>query len=281
MKIAQVMTFAIVLIVFAVFVVLVVGAYQWEKRSTDIVEDLDREASSQAPITAAELDSLPPLVARYLKAVLPENHVPIRMARVYWRGEFLLTPKPNGWRPFRAREAFTSNPPGYMWDARIRSGPMTIFVRDGFVSGNGFMRGAIAGVATVANEHDTPEIAAAALQRYLAEAVWFPSALLPREGVTWSAVNDTTARATLSAHGVTVSLDFRFGADGMVSSVYTPARYRAENGDHSTMPWLGHFGAYEEHGGVRIPASGEVAWILPQGPQPYWRGQVRNASFLY
>jgi len=271
----------VTLIVLAACVGAGVAVYDWEKRSTDIIEDLDREATSQAPITDAELDSLPPLVARYLKTVLPENSVPIRMARLQWTGEFLLQKNPNGWRPFRAREVFTSHPPGYVWDARIRSKPMPIFVRDGFVAGTGFMRGAIEGIVPLVNEHDTPEIAAGALQRYLAEAVWFPSALLPREGVTWIAVNDTTARATLTAHDITVSLDFRFGPDGMVSSVYTPARYRAESGGDFTMPWLGHFGPYEERDGVRIPTSGEVEWHLPGAPQPYWRGRIRSVRFLY
>jgi hypothetical protein len=280
MKLASFVGVLISLIVIGAIVGQLVAQHVWETRSGDIIENLDREATSQDPITAAELDSLPPLVARYLEAVLPEDRVPIRMARLQWQGEFLLVPKPKGWRPFRAREVFTSHPPGYIWDARIRSGSVTVFVRDGFAGGAGFMRGAIAGLVPVVNQHDTPEIAAGALQRYLAETVWFPSALLPREGVTWSGVNDTTARATLTANGISVSLDFRFGPDGMVRSVYTPARYHAESGGDFTTPWLGHFGGYEEHEGVRIPASGEVEWILPGGPQPYWRGQIRSARFL-
>ena len=26
--------------------------------------------------------------------------------------------------------------------------------------------------------------------------------------------------------------------------------------------------------GMRVPTRGEVAWLLPEGPKPYWRGEV-------
>ena len=122
-------------------------------------------------------------------------------------------------------------------------------------------------------------LAAGALHRYLAEAAWFPSALLPSQGVDWSAVDDTTARAILTRGGTTVSLDFRFGADGLVSSVYTPARFRDVGGRGVPTPWRGRFRRYEPRDGITIPLEGEVEWVLPEGPQPYWRGMINQVTF--
>lgn len=30
---------------------------------------------------------------------------------------------------------------------------------------------------------------------------------------------------------------------------------------------------------MRIPLAGEVAWLLPEGPQPYWKGRIVNAVY--
>lgn len=51
-------------------------------------------------------------------------------------------------------------------------------------------------------------------------------------------------------------------------------------GDHIEMtPWQVGLWAYQERDGRLIPAEGEVAWLLPSGPYPYWRGKLESISF--
>src|SRR5690606_36959427 len=45
----------------------------------------------------------------------------------------------------------------------------------------------------IAEAAGRPELDASALHRYLAESVWFPSALLPQSGVTWTPLDDRRA----------------------------------------------------------------------------------------
>ena len=116
--------------------------------------------------------------------------------------------------------------------------------------------------------------------RYLAESAWYPTALLPSEGVAWSAIDDSSARATLSVGETTVSLDFHFDADSLIAAVYSPARARYVGGRAVPTPWLGRWLSYGVREGVRIPLAGEVEWVLPEGPQPYWRGEIREARFV-
>jgi hypothetical protein len=157
---------------------------------------------------------------------------------------------------------------------------MHVKVRDGFVAGRGSMVGSVMGLRRVASAEDTPAIAAGALQRYLAEAVWLPTALLPGAGVSWTALDSASARATLTSGTTTVSLDFHFGADGLVSRIYTPARERDLGGGRSApTPWQGRFSRYEARHGFLIPISGEVEWLLPEGPQPYWQGEITGVTF--
>jgi hypothetical protein len=89
------------------------------------------------------------------------------------------------------------------------------------------MRAALAGLVPVAGQQGTPEIAASALWRYLAEAVWLPTALLPSGRLTWTAVDDRTARATLRDRGATAVADFHFG----------PAGRWCASPERGTAPW--------------------------------------------
>lgn len=262
----------------AISAILALGGLRWRVRTADLVARLQRSAgaSESAVFDARELDGLPPPVARYLHVVLPDGAPLVRYARLEQRGRFLLRPTPDGWRPFTATEHFATRPPGFVWDARIRMAPgMQVMVRDGFVDGEGSMIASLLGVRRVASIEGTPGIAAGALQRYLAEAVWLPTALLPSAGVAWSALGPASARARLSSGDTAVWIDFHFGADGLVDEVFTPARERDIGGGRTApTPWRGRFSGYEEREGIRIPLAGEVEWLLPGGPQPYWRGEI-------
>jgi hypothetical protein len=33
--------------------------------------------------------------------------------------------------------------------------------------------------------------------------------------------------------------------------------------------------------GMRIPSAGQVAWMLPAGPKPYWRGQITSIRYSF
>ncbi|MFZ0257155.1 MAG: DUF6544 family protein, partial [Gammaproteobacteria bacterium] len=46
-------------------------------------------------------------------------------------------------------------------------------------------------------------------------------------------------------------------------------------------PWYGRFWNYDERGGMRIPLDGEVAWLLSEGPKPYWRGRITQLVYEY
>jgi len=45
------------------------------------------------------------------------------------------------------------------------------------------------------------------------------------------------------------------------------------------MSWQDRFSRYEERNGMTIPVTGEVDWVLPEGAQPYWRGEITGITF--
>ena len=259
-----------------------VGTLAWNRATARVTDRMAADAREEEakPFSVDELEGLPAPVARYFRFALKPGQARIRSARLRQRGEFRSGGAGGAWSPFTAAEHFSAGPAGFVWDARIRMAPlMAVRVRDSYVGGAGSMRAKVAALLPVVDQAGSPELASGALMRWLAEAVWLPTALLPGAGVRWEAVDDSTARATVEDAGNRVSLDFHFAPDGRVVRVYSPARFRDVNGTGVPTPWEGTFRDYGEVEGMKVPLEGEVGWILPEGKVTYWRG--RNVSIEY
>jgi hypothetical protein len=234
------------------------------------------------PFSLRELEGLPDPVRRYFGAALWDGQPVIRSARVVQAGEFRTRLDSESWQPFDAVESFDLEGCGFEWDARIRLGPgLRLRVVDRLRDGTACMRASVLGLIPVARAQHTPELAAGSLQRYLAEAVLCPTALLPRHGVSWTALDAGRARASLALGTTRVSLDFSFGADGLVERVDADARARAVDRGFVDTPWRGHWCDYRRQDGMQVPQSGWVEWVLADGPQAYWRGRMEAMSFEY
>jgi hypothetical protein len=117
--------------------------------------------------------------------------------------------------------------------------------------------------------------------RFFAEAAWYPTSLLPSQGVQWKPIDDFSANATLKDRETAVTLLFRFGENGLITMVRAEARGRTVAGTVIPTPWEGLWSNYERRDGMCIPTEGEVAWVLPEGPKPYWRGCITSLRYEF
>jgi hypothetical protein len=263
---------------------IVYGALRWQGKTKDLRARMEAARLPIKPATydAREIENLPPPVQRYFRAVVKDDQPIIAVARFSHQGQFNMSEAGEKWSPFESTQVVTTRRPGFDWDARIRVAPgVTVSVHDAYVAGEGILNAELFGLITLADLHGTPEAAQGELLRYFAEAVWYPTALLPGQGVHWEAMDDTAARATLTDGTTTVSLEFRFDSEGLVSTVRAAARYRTVNGALEATPWQGRYWAYEVRDGMRIPLEGEVAWQLSEGPLPYWRGRITQIGYEF
>lgn len=260
------------------------GAFRWQAGTKALRAKLDAARVPIMPHTfdPRELEELPQPVQRYFRAVLNDGQPLIAAARVSHEGHFNMGETKERWRPFTSTQLVITQRPGFDWDGRIGMAPgVNVFVHDAYVAGEGVLHAALLGLLTVADIRGTPEAAQGELLRFLAEAAWYPTRLLPSQQVQWDAIDDSSARATLKDGQTSVSLEFRFDEEGLIGSVRAAARYRTVNGALVATPWQGRFWAYEHREGIRIPLEGEVAWQLPEGPWPYWRGRITSIAYEF
>lgn len=246
--------------------------------SRTIQDSVDRLLADVRPDAARRFEedtlALPDPVVRYLQTVLEDGQPLVETVHIEQRGEFRLGGTDGEWQPFTASQVCSRDLPGFVWDARIRVAPLIhARVLDCSVHGSGLLRARLLSAIPVASAGPSPEMDEGELLRYLAEAVWFPTALLPEDRLDWEALDESSARATLTVEDVTASLVFHFDEDGLVERV-TGERFRQE--DEDVAPWVGYFSDYEERNGRLIPTKGEVAWDLPEGESSYWRGTIES-----
>ena len=274
---------AVVVAVCLVVAAVSVAGVAWRRSSLRIRREMlaGSLAASQVAAAAPVADPVPDPVARYLARSIPAGADPIGFARLEQRGEFQMGEGPDGWRPFTAAQTVRAYPPAFLWDARITMAPLVpVRVRDAYRNGEGGMTAKIGGLITVVSAPSTPELARAALERYLAEAPWIPTRLLPGNGVTWTPLDDSSAVATLRDGALAVSVTVSFDSQGDIVGVSVPDRGREVDGALVPTPWVGRF---RDHGpvagGFRIPLQGEVAWVIDGETVPYWRGRVNSVEY--
>jgi hypothetical protein len=258
---------------------LAIGAVVWTAQTGRLATRLHTHDEREAPYSRDALAGLPAPVVRYFDFALTPGQSLVRGARLRQTGAMAL--RPDSWSRFTATEYFGVDPPGFVWDANIHVAPLVwVHVRDGYWAGEGTMTGKLAAIVPVVDEHGTPEMASAELLRYLAEAVLLPTALLPRHGIAWTALDDQTARATVADAGMTVSCDVSFGERNQIERIRA-MRYRDVDGKSVLVPWVGHFGDYRRIDGMMIPMSADVEWVLAGEKVPYWRGRVVEARYEF
>ncbi|MCW3054581.1 MAG: hypothetical protein JWN14_3751 [Chthonomonadales bacterium] len=259
-----------------------VGKALWDRANAKAVVRLlagveDLPPGSYSP---DEIAGLPAPVQRYFAFALTPGQPYVQRVRAVQSGEFRMGGIHSRWRPFTAVQHFTSRAPGFVWDAHIQVVPLlTVRVRDSYIRGTGAMQVRLASLLPLVNQSGKPDLATGALHRYLAEAVWLPTALLPSQGVVWQPIDDCSARATLADNGNSVSLDFTFGERGEIVRCYTATRSRDVKGASMPAPWACTYRNYGRVEGMMIPLSGEAEWILPEGKLPYCRMEIRRIEF--
>ena len=264
--------------------VMAYGSWRWEEVTRAILTRLEaaRTPLPMQHFDARELDGLPAPVQRFFRTALKDGQPIVAAASVTHSGTFNMSETAEQWKPFTSKQRVITRRPGFDWDARIMMLPgVPAHVHDAYVAGEGLLRGALFGLVPVVYMAGTPEIARSELLRFFAEMAWYPTALLPSQGVRWASVNDTSARATLTDGKLAVTLLFRFNEDGLIDTVRAEARDRVTKGKTVSAPWQGRFWNYAERADMCVPLDGEVAWLLPEGAKPYWRGTATALNYEF
>jgi hypothetical protein len=242
----------------------------------------------------SELQGLPAPVQRYFRLVLKDGQPLIGAATVDMTGTINMSPNGEQWKPFTSTQRAVNSVagsssglrPGFLWNAKVTMFPgVTARVEDSYIAGQGQVIAKLFGLFTVAHASGGGEMARGEFMRYFAESPWYPTALLPSQGVRWQAVDDTSANATIVDGPITLTLLFRFNEAGLVASVRAESRgagvAKKGSAEMVMMPWECGLSDYQLRDGMLIPMTGEAAWVRPEGRKVYFVGKVKALSYEF
>lgn len=233
------------------------------------------------PERTEELSGLPAPVQRYLAFAGVDPDRPIVAMNASQSGTLRTDVRASRWHAFAATHEVVLPERMFSWHARVRLlGPLGLHVRDGFRHGEGYGEVAIGKHLRIGRAHGGV-MNSAALLRYLAEAVWYPAALLPGSGVTWVPLDPYSAQASLSVGESSVALQFFFNGSGAATRVYAPARARKDGKHFVDTPWEASLDDYRTQQGLTVPWRAQVGWWIDGALQPVWRGRLDHVSWQF
>jgi uncharacterized protein DUF6920 len=278
------MLLVVVGLVVVVAAAVLYGEFHWRSGTRELRDRLQAARVSIKPkvFDGRELERVPAPVQRYFRSVLQDGQPIVAAVTLSHTGTFNMDESAEQWKPFTSSQAVVTRRPGFDWDGRIAMMPgLPVYVHDAYVAGEGILHAAVLGLVSMVDLRGGGEVAKSELMRFFAEAAWYPTALLPSQGVLWDAVDDQSARATLKDGDVTVTLLFQFNEEGLIDAVRAEARGRTVDGTVVPTPWHGRFWNYAIRDGIRVPLDGEVSWLLSEGAKPYWRGRITQLSYRF
>ena len=243
--------------------------------------------SARQPATAGaakvygvrDLEGLPAPVQRYFRAVLKDGQPLIATATFELAGTIDLSATGDSrWKSFTSWQRAVVHRPGFLWNGRVVMFPgVAAHVHDSYILGVGTLHAAMLGLFTVAEVQGGGEIARGELMRYLAETVWYPTALLPGGGVHWAAVDDRSATATLEDGSIGVTLLFGFDDAGLITTIHADARGVVAGKEMLMLPWDCTVSDYRRRHGMMVPSRG----IVGKGGQPYFVGDITSLEYEF
>lgn len=252
------------------------GTWRWSGATAALMARLDAGGIRAAGrYSEADLCGLPAPVQRYFRVALTDGQRIVTGVTLTQSGTFNLSTAASQWKPFSANQRFTTARPGFVWDAKIMMFPgVSMRVVDAYIAGEGLLRPTFLGLFSMGMVQGGGEIARGVLLRHFAESVWFPTALLPSQGVFWTAVDNCSASATMTDGPISVTMHFRFGADGLITVIYVDECETTVGDATALMPWACQMSNYQTQDGMRIPRTGKALYLTTQGEQPFFKGTI-------
>lgn len=267
----------------------VVGAIRWDaliRTHTTQLESgrvhANSRSASPARFDTRELEGLPAPVQRYFRAALTDGQPIIGAATIEMTGTINLSTVDAQWKSFASHQRVVTRRPGFLWDAKVKMIPgVHARVVDSYIAGEGRLIAKLLGLFTVADARGGGEIARGEFMRWFAEAAWYPTALLPSQGVRWEAIDDASANATIVDGPITLTMLFRFNEAGLIASVRAGSRGAGVGKAMVMLPWECGLSDYQRQDGMLIPMAGEAAWVRPDGRKPYFHGAVTALTYEF
>ncbi|AXP82247.1 hypothetical protein CJ739_3185 [Mariniflexile rhizosphaerae] len=255
------------------------GKYEFNKKVYNETKSLLKGVTieNDSIITKEDVKYLPEIVQKWVKnsgAIGKYKTVSVQLKQ---KGE--MKTKPSGkWMSFEAEQHINVINPGFVWSTEVHVMPMIQMIgRDKFANGEAEILIKLASLIPAVNVGKNEKINQAAMLRYMAEIIWFPSAAL-NPYISWESIDSTSVKATFTINNKSVVGLFKFSSIG--DFMFFKAKRYYEAGDDATLEtWYVESKSFKEFNGVRIPNKYQVIWKLKEGDFNWLKFEITDLKY--
>jgi hypothetical protein len=255
----------------AIMVAAIVRKIHFVNRFKGQVKELfarSKRISGQS-FSVSQLADLPEPVQRYFRLVLREGQPYISYVRLAHTGKF-KTGLNKKWIKIKGEQYYTTDTPGYIW-----KGTTAFFTaRDFYIADKGGLIVTLLSMFNIVNERG-PSFDQGELSRWLAECVWFPTALLPSERLQWAVVDNSHSRLVFDYKELMLDYLVTFNSGGEIVEMKTQ-RYMDKN---KVETWVCKMNNYQWINNVKVPTRCDVSWRLATRDYPYADFKIKKIEY--
>jgi hypothetical protein len=236
---------------------------------------LPSRPTSTNVVTERDLDPLPPVVARYLRAMGVLGRPRPWSLRALFTGRFRRGPD-QPWLPLDAWQYSSGVEPARMFRMRlIVAHVLPMWGWDTYRAGTGRMVGKALGMVTVADGAG-PRFDLSELVTWLNDAVLLAPGMLLHPRTAWSPVGDDSFLVSVTDAGLTVSAQVLLDGAGRPREFRTTDRWADLPGGPVRAPWSSPVTGWAlVEGSPRLTGAAAV-WHLPDGDLTYGEMTLRS-----
>lgn len=232
---------------------------------------------SNSIVAKSDLVNLPVSLQKWIMSSGLLGTEKVRTVRLKQKSIMKMKPEDMDWTEGTALQYYTIEDPAFIWTINMKLyGFIDIVGRDSFIDGKGKMLIKLFSLINLVNENGH-KIDTGALQRFLGEIVWFPSAALSPY-IKWEEIDSLSARATMNYHGTEGSGVFYFNENGDFKK-FIALRYMGNEENSEQKEWTVTADKIEEVNGIRIPTRMKATWRLENGDWTWLKITIEEIKY--
>ena len=220
------------------------------------------------------LNDQPYLIQHFFSKVVGKNAEFPQFVTIKQKAEF-KTDLNSDWFPMSADQYFTTEEPNFLWYSELETSKyFWINAIDSYIDGKGNMLIKFNSSITLADSWGI-ELDKSGLFRYISEAVYFPTKLLPSENLMWNVLDSNIAEIKFKHRDLSVVAKIFFNSDHTIEKIETFDKYRALDNGFQKSRYTVYFSKYAFlSDSFLVPTYMEVEWNLPSGPFKYGKFNI-------
>lgn len=226
-----------------------------------------------------ELNDQPYLIKNFFSTVIASGAEIPQFATIKQEARF-KTDVNSDWFSMRAEQYYTTKDPNFLWYSELETSKyFWINAIDSYINNKGNMLIKFNSSITIADSWGI-ELDKSGLLRFISEAVYFPTGLVPSENLIWNVLDSNIAEIKFKDGDISVVAKVFFNPDYTINKIETYDKYRAlEDGFLKSLHtvYFSKYALFDDS--FLVPTYMEVEWDLPTGSFKY--GKFKITEILY